>query len=157
VNYLIGVFLFICGLLITTCGKKVDTFITEFLMMILVCCLIVSFYREFTETKNFWTPTNEAQWLRLIVVGLIAVMLSLIIVRFFGMIVKRTMKVGPMIIGTIMGFLTTFLILSSVDAILNVLGDYEMGAIETSILAAVGCLLGMLAGYKLSHLMAIVA
>jgi hypothetical protein len=48
----------------------------------------------------------------------------MIIVRFFGIIVKLTMKVGPMIVGTMLGLLTIFLILSSVGAILNMIGSY---------------------------------
>ena len=124
VNYLLGVFLIICGLFITTCSKRVNTFITEFLMAILLCCLMISSFKEFTETKNFWTPTTEAQWLRLVLVVSIAAVLSMIIVRFFGIIVKLTIKVGPMIVGTMLGLLTIFLILSSVGAILNMIGSY---------------------------------
>jgi len=104
-----------------------------------------------------WKPTTEKNWLRLVLVYSVTALLALILVRILSMLMKLTIKFGPMIVGTILGFLTIFLILSSVSAILNMVGDYSMGPTETTILAVLGGFLGMFAGYKLSRLVGILA
>jgi len=95
--------------------------------------------------------------LRLVLVYTMTALIAIVLVRILGLLVKYTIKVGPIIVGTIIGVLTIFLILSTVSAIFDVIGDYAMGPFETSILVLVGALLGMFAGYKLSRIVGILA
>lgn len=104
-----------------------------------------------------WTPTTEKNWLRLALVYSMTALLAMILIRILSMLVRLTIKVGPMIIGTILGLLTIFLILSSVSAILDMIGNYSMGPTETSILSVLGGFFGMFAGYKFSRLVGILA
>ena len=87
----------------------------------------------------------------------VAAVCSILISLLFNFLFKVSLKAGPMIVGLIIGFFTTLMLEAVVDAILNMAGDIEIGLFGSAIIAVLGSLLGIFLGYRLSHLILLIA
>lgn len=87
----------------------------------------------------------------------VAVVCSIFIGLLFDFLFKVSLKAGTMIVGLIIGFYTTLMLEALVDSILTMASNMDTGLLGNTIIAVLGSLLGIFVGYKLSHLILLIA
>ena len=120
----------------------------QLLVQIITICLLFSFFHKI----GFFDYTFE---IRSIVMMLLAAVVSLSTGYVCGGLFKQYLRLGPMIVGTVLGYVFTLMSMAILQTILYYFWSYDLGSVESTIISVIGTVLGTFCGYRLSFLILI--
>lgn len=146
--HLLGVIFILAGVFMTICGNWVQKWFMAGLVQVLTFLSLMEFFAAVKIFDKSFTLVNG-------VAISFAFVLSISTAVVIGRLFRRTLRLGPILVGIGLGVFLVLMTLPFVEMTINFVTAFDLGFWISSICVAVGALFGAYMGFRLAYVILI--